>query len=145
MAILTVIAITGIIIVIVALSQPARKRSVAPDNNTPASRNDKRRADLASLGAALSAYQVGHRLSSGLIGPNPSEICTAATSSCRSAKLLDLGFLVTTDTGLASIPKDPVGGPGAFGSGYTVMKRPDGKLVFDAPRAEGTTISFTAK
>ena len=144
-AILTTLAVTGIVILIVALSQPPRKRSDQPAQNNSATRNDKRRADLADLGKALSAYQANHTLPARLIGETPAEICTAASPSCKSAQLLDLGFLVTSNTGLASIPKDPIGGPGAYGSGYTVMRGSDGAFVFAAPRAEGSKITYSTK
>ena len=110
-----------------------------------AARDDKRRADLADLATALKAYQGSHTLSSTLISSTPAEICTAATPSCKEAKLLDLGFLVTSETGLASIPKDPIGGPGAYGSGYTVSRTADGAFVFAAPRAEGSKITYSSK
>ncbi len=55
---------------------------------------------------------------------------------CKAAKLVDLSYLVTNDTGLIALPNDPIGGVGAYSTGFAVVKQSDGSVVFSAPRAE---------
>ena len=66
----------------------------------------------------------------------PVQICSVVSAECKKTKLVDLNYLITTDTGLASIPNDPIGGHGYGGNGYTVTATSDGHILFAAPRAE---------
>lgn len=104
--------------------------------DTPASRNAKRTADLNQLHTALVTYLSSHTALPYVLPKTATQICAVATTECKKVKMVDLNYLVTTDTGLASIPDDPIGGPGYGGDGYTVMMGSDGAIVFGAPRAE---------
>ena len=136
--------VIGGFIAIIALSNnpvSAPVKSAAPD--TPATRNAKRITDLKDLRAALTTYQASHKSLPYALPTTPTQICSVATPACKKTKLIDLNYLVSTDTGLASLPTDPVGGPGYGGNGYTIMMGSDSKIEFAAPRAEsGTTITL---
>ncbi len=129
--------VIGSFIAIIALSNirtAAPVKSASPD--TPVSRNAKRVTDLKQLQGALNTYLVSHKTLPYVLPKTPTEICSLATPGCKKTKLVDLNYLVSTDTGLASIPTDPVGGPGYGGNGYTVVMGTDNKIEFAAPRAE---------
>ena len=129
--------VIGGFIAIIALSNmraAAPVKSTAPD--TPASRNDKRTADLKQLQNAITVYLASHKTLPYVLPKVATQICSVATPACKKTKLVDLNYLVSTDTGLVSIPTDPVGGPGYGGNGYDVMVGNDGKIEFSAPRAE---------
>jgi len=108
--------------------------------DTPASRDAKRVEDIKNLQSALTAYLATHKTLPKTLPNIATQICSVASPECKKTKLVDLNYLITTDTGLTSIPTDPVGGPGYGGNGYTVMLASDGSIVFAAPRAEGGNV-----
>lgn len=130
------VVIVGFIAIIAASNYrtAASVKSAAPD--TPASRNDKRTADLKEMRIALASYLTSHKSLPYALPKTATQICSVATPACKKTKLVDLNYLISTDTGLASIPTDPVGGPGYGGNGYSVMMDSDGRIEWSAPRAE---------
>jgi len=106
------------------------------DIETPSTRDAKRTADLKQMQSALSNYLTSHKSLPYALPKTATGICSVAAPACKKTKLVDLNYLVSADTGLVSIPTDPVGGPGYGGNGYSVMMASDGKVEFSAPRAE---------
>lgn len=110
--------------------------------DTPASRNALREHQLQSLAGALQAYVSTHGSMPIKLSAAPLEICATTGAACKTAGLVDLGWLADGTT-ISGLPLDPVGGRGRYGTGYTLALNPaTGRAVFAAPRAEqGTHIS----
>jgi hypothetical protein len=139
----------GVIAIVAALSTLGGHSLAGPaasvhSPNTPAGRNQQRTADLTALAGALHQYMSAHSRLPITLPPDGLNICTSQGAACKTAKLADLGFLITTGGSLAAIPQDPIGGTGQFNSGYHVARNEFGQWQLSAPRAEaGAIIAVT--
>lgn len=110
--------------------------------NSPSSRNDQRKTNLASLQAALVSYRAAHNNTLPLTLPTlPTDICAGSSASCKTAKLVDLNFLVNSGS-IEALPNDPVGGKGRFTTGYAISRDKTGNIYLTAPRAENDKITL---
>lgn len=126
------------------IAKPFGKPAEA-QTNTPAQRNDTRKANLRLMAAALTSYASAGKKYPVVIPSRQVGICSAAAANCKAAGLVDLTFLISTGD-IASLPSDPVGGHDRYGSGYTIGRNADGQLVLSAPRAEnGNEITQVVK
>ena len=147
--VLLVVAIIAILagIVIIAIN---------PGKNLGDTRNAQRSADVNTI--INGAYQyildnngvlpaVGARTGAVAIGLSPVEVCNTSTATCTG--LVDLAVLTTAGKYVVSIPKDPQApscptGCGANGTGYTIAKDANGRLIVAAMNPEqGKTITVT--
>lgn len=138
--VLAVAAVGGGAMVFQRQNQPA----VQGIATTPGQRNDLRRANLQALKAALVAYQSDHHGAFPVTLPTvQSDICSAISSVCKTAKLVDLNFLPSTGY-LNSIPDDPSGHAGHYTTGYAIFREKSGVIHLVAARAEdGADISLS--
>jgi prepilin-type N-terminal cleavage/methylation domain-containing protein len=140
--VLLVVAIIAILagIVIIAIN---------PGKNLGDSRNSQRSADVNTIINGVYQYSIDNN---GAMPPNgtgsgisttATEICATGASSCAS--LVDLSTLTAAGKYLVSIPKDPrcTATCAANGTGYTIAKDANGRLIVNAPSAESKTISVT--
>ena len=152
--VLLVVAIIAILagIVIIAIN---------PGKNLGDTRNSQRSADVNTIINSLYQYAVdnngsfpgtgGTRTGAAAIPQAPTaavEICNQTTATCTG--LVDLNVLSLAGKYVVSIPKDPQApngcssGCGANGTGYTVQKDANGRLIVTSMAAEqGKTISVT--
>lgn len=130
------IVIGGFIAIIAASNYRTEAPVKATVQETAATRDAKRTADLKEMRIALANYLTSHKSLPYALPRTATQICSVATPACKKTKLVDLNYLVSADTGLVSVPTDPVGGPGYGGNGYSVMMDSDGKIEWSAPRAE---------
>ena len=123
----------------IATNTKAPVKTVA---GSAAARNAARVASLTALAQAFVDYRATRPNLPIKLSVTPLEICAGATPDCRSTGLVDLNFLLTASASLSSLPTDPLGGPGRYGSGFTLSHDAAGRIVLSAPRAEaGATIS----
>jgi prepilin-type N-terminal cleavage/methylation domain-containing protein len=144
--VLLVVAIIAILagIVIIAIN---------PGKNLGDTRNSQRSADVNTILNGTYQYildnngnlpAVGARTGAVVISTTPTEVCNATASACTG--LVDLAVLTTNGKYLVAIPKDPQcpTGCNANGTGYTIAKDANGRLVVAAMNPEqGKTISVT--
>ncbi|HSW65627.1 MAG TPA: type II secretion system protein [Bacillota bacterium] len=151
--VLLVVAIIAILagIVIIAIN---------PGKNLGDTRNSQRSADVNTIINGVYQYAldnngvlpaVGARTGAVVIPTAPTaaaEICNTTTSTCTG--LVDLAVLTTNGKYVVSIPKDPQApngcssGCGANGTGYSIQKDANGRLIVNAMSPEqGKTISVT--
>jgi len=145
--VLLVVAIIAILagIVIIAIN---------PGKNLGDTRNSQRSADVNTIINGTYQYildnngvlpTVGARTGAVAISTTPTEVCNTATATCTG--LVDLAVLTTNGKYVVSIPKDPQSpncptGCGANGTGYTIAKDVNGRLIVAAMNPEnGKTIS----
>jgi len=144
--VLLVVAIIAILagIVIIAIN---------PGKNLGDTRNSQRSADVNTIINGTYQYvldnngslpPVGARTGAVAISTSPVEICSSAATACTG--LVDLAVLTTSGKYLVSIPKDPScpTGCNANGTGYSIAKDANGRLIVAAMNPEqGKTISVT--
>jgi type IV pilus assembly protein PilA len=150
--VLLVVAIIAILagIVIIAIN---------PGKNLGDTRNSQRSADVNTIINGVYQYEldnngnlpaVGARTGAVVIPTAPTaavEICNTSTATCTG--LVDLAVLTTAGKYVVAIPKDPQAptcgtGCGANGTGYTIQKDANGRLIVNAMNPEqGKTISVT--
>jgi type IV pilus assembly protein PilA len=150
--VLLVVAIIAILagIVIIAIN---------PGKNLGDTRNSQRSADVNTIINGVYQYEldnngnlpgVGSRTGAVAIPTAPTaavEICNTATTTCTG--LVDLAVLTTNGKYVVAIPKDPQApgcttGCGTNGTGYTIQKDANGRLVIAAMNPEqGKSISVT--
>lgn len=110
--------------------------------STPQSRNAARQRALDGLAMAIRQYTSSKPKAALVIPTTPTAVCAAVSSTCKSAKLVDLNALVSAGY-ISNIPNDPVGGTGHYITGYMIA-RSGSKIVISAPRAEdGAQLSVT--
>ncbi len=110
-------------------------------------RASQRKADVNLLISSVTQYMSDNKdtLPGANIPTAPTaalEICSSTVSAtCTTAKLADLSSLTANQAYLSEIPVDPAGNS-TDGSGYTIQKAADGKIVVSAP-AIGKYGSYT--
>lgn len=142
--VLLVVAIIAILagIVIIAIN---------PGKNLGDTRNSQRSADVNTIINGVYQYSLDNNgglppAGTGVaISTTATEICATGTTTCGT--LVDLSPLTANGKYLVSIPKDPQCGTGTVcatnGTGYKIAKDANGRLIVNAPSAEGKTISVT--
>lgn len=147
--VLLVVAIIAILagIVIIAIN---------PGKNLGDTRNSQRSADVNTIINGTYQYildnngnlpAVGARTGAVAITTTPTEVCNTAATACTG--LVDLAVLTANGKYLVAIPKDPQApgcttGCGANGTGYTIAKDANGRLIVAAMNPEQSkTISVT--
>lgn len=142
--VLLVVAIIAILagIVIIAIN---------PGKNLGDTRNSQRSADVNTIINGVYQYSLDNNgglppVGTGVaISTTAIEICATNAPSCTG--LIDLSPLTAAGKYLVSIPKDPQCGTGTVcatnGTGYKIAKDANGRLIVNAPSAEGKTISVT--
>lgn len=144
--VLLVVAIIAILagIVIIAIN---------PGKNLGDTRNAQRSADVNTLINGVYQYAldnngtlpgVGSRTGAVAISTTPTEICQNSGTTCTG--LVDLSILTTNGKYLVATPGDPQCPSVCLtnGSGYTIAKDANNRLIVAAPDAEqGKTISVT--
>jgi len=113
-----------------------------PQPASPQSRNDTRTTLLRQLASALTQYQKDHGNLPVTIPPHTTQICSSFGDNCQNVRLIDLSFLTTQGNYVPTIPEDPLGGQGKWGSGFFIQKTSDSSYQLTAPEAElGKTIA----
>lgn len=133
--------------------------AINPGKNVGDARNSQRQADVNTIMNGTYQYvvdnngvlpAVGARTGAVAIPTAPTaavEICNTTTSTCTG--LVDLAVLTTAGKYLVAIPKDPQApscttGCGANGTGYSIQKDANGRLIITAMNPEqGKTITIT--
>jgi hypothetical protein len=111
-----------------------------PQSSTASSRNKQRKDLLNQLQTALIQYKKEHGNLPVQLGAANSEICTSYGAYCKQVHLVDLSFLTTEGDYVPTMPMDPLGGKGAWASGFFIQKHGN-NITLSAPEAEqGKTI-----
>ena len=138
-----ILIILGVAVMAISSYKPAKKPVVAASYETPQARDALRKAHLTQLATALNQYVLdnsGKKLPAA-IPVADTEICRVISTSCKTAHLIDLTFLVNPSNLIRSIPVDPTGGHDRYGSGYTIGRdQVSGKFRFSAPRTEDAAV-----
>jgi hypothetical protein len=138
-----ILVILGIAVIfgVATWYRSSHQQANASTANSPAGRNDERRIRLSAIADALTSYVQATGKFPVAFPAAPTDICSGSSTNCKTVKLLDLTILLSKGY-LAAMPIDPIGGHGAFNSGFTIAARPGGGAVLAAPRAEdGATIT----
>ncbi len=103
--------------------------------------NAQRRADVNTIISAVYKYMIDNN------GEIPASITTTQTEICRTGVtnctgLIDLSVLTLNEEYLISIPLDPTESTVA-GTGYTISKTLNNRIIVAAPHAQNATIEIT--
>ncbi len=118
--------------------------AINPGKQLGDTRNAQRESDVNTILNAVYQYSLDNN---GNLPPSiPStatEICsgTAVTTTCDTAGLVNLGYIIWDEKYVVGIPSDPSAGCATDGVCYTIATTTSGRVIVAAPGAEqGKTI-----
>ncbi len=131
--IILVVALISILAGIVILA-------INPSKQIADTNNAQRRADVNTIINAVYQYAIDNN------GQLPASITTTQTEICRTNAVCGMGFidlsvLTFNQEYIPEIPIDPTGSSTA-GTGYTISRTVNNRVIVAAPHAQNTTISI---